>query len=441
MDQRISIHHIGGRDGNSSFPLPSQFQQDFVLTLYDADADCIDQIKERNQYLKSEVRVLPYCIGKSSGQATLHINYDPYTSSLFPANPAYRDYRVISNYGAFGREFDYVFGEVLRPMEKRAVTTVSLDELLRQNRLGPAPDFLSIDTQGSEYEILSGAAEVLQSTLAVVLEVEFHPMYCGQKLFGDLCELLARQGFLFVGFSDKPTLWSPGRTPISLRGEGVLLCGDALFIRSVESLGKGRDQAARAVILKKLAFLAVVFNQVELAVEALRAAEAAEDGKAVESLKSLEYGRFIDEFWAAAKTQGDFYPATFCSQFSFEASRGRFATAGQRGQRWLERIRDWCVRKPARWQGLKAVLQPISATGRRVELFGKLLGAGKPFWRHPAFQWRTQVERVLRRYGLDEQEKIVRRNRRKHAPFCEQVPPAAAEARGPSARIPELERT
>jgi FkbM family methyltransferase len=427
LDNRISIHHVGGRDGHGSFPILSRFQRDLVFTFYDADPDCVEQIKERNQYLQSEVHVLPYCLGRGSGEATLFINYDPYTSSLLLANPYYRDYRSLTNYGAFGKDFDYVIGEALRPMEKRLVSTVGLDELVSTGRLtSDAPDFLSIDTQGSEYDILTGARQALQKNiLALTLEVEFHPMYSGQKLFGDISNLLASQGFLFVRFSRAVGPFTPYRSPITLRGSGIQLHEDALFIRSVESLSNDQDKRRHCLMLHKLAFMAVVFDQVEMAAECLRLVEASDAAGAVRSeLASLEYGRFLADFWSAVKRQPAFFPATFASEFTFETSRSRFTTAKQRGVRWIELIRDWCVRKQARWQTLKRLLHPISSTYRRVALLLKLTIDGKAFWRHPALQWRTGVERVLRRYGLCDQEKIVKRNRWQHSPFCEESPAA-----------------
>jgi len=36
------------------------------------------------------------------------------------------------------------------------------------------------------------------------------------------------------------------------------------------------------------------------------------------------------------------------------------------------------------------LLQPISSGSRRLALLFKLASAGKPFWRHPALQWRPK---------------------------------------------------
>ncbi len=180
------------------------------------------------------------------------------------------------------------------------------------------------------------------------------------------------------------------------------------------------DEQQRCLMLHKLAFLGIVFHQVEIAAEALRVAESSKALSAVrQQISSLDYGRFLTDFTAALSAQQAVFPTPFASQFSFDDSRSRFATAGQRGLKWLELLRDWCVRKPSRWRFIKAVLRPAVSTSKRAKLFFKLLASGKPFWRHPALQWSSPVERVLRRYGLDEQADTVRRNRRRYAPYCE----------------------
>jgi FkbM family methyltransferase len=415
---RISIHHIGGRDGNGAFPLHPRFQDDLVVTFYDADADCIEQIKERTSYLESEVHVLPYCVGAISGPARLHINYDPYTSSVLPFNQAYGDFR------AFTGEFDYVLGESTKPMERRDISVVALDELLSDGRLGSTPpDFLSVDTQGSEYDILTGARQVLRrSVLAAELEVEFHPVYQGQKLFGELLNFMSSQGFLFIGFSQDMDAFAPCQAPVSVRAGGFLLAENALFIRNIETVGMEQDEATRCLQLHKLAFLAVMFGQIAYAAKCLRRADespAASEVRAVLSEKR-RYGRFLAEFRNAVNCQPALYPATFQTRFSFEGSRARFHTANQRRRAlWLEKVRDWIVRKPNRWRPLKKIQSRIMALRRRATIALSMSASFQPFWRHPAFRWRTEVERVLRRYGLHEQAKTVRRNRLKQAPFCD----------------------
>jgi FkbM family methyltransferase len=69
---------------------------------------------------------------------------------------------------------------------------------------GPFAEFVKIDTQGTEYEILQGAKKVLQKdSVALVIEVSFFELYEGQKLFCDIEQLLRKNDFAFFGFSSK----------------------------------------------------------------------------------------------------------------------------------------------------------------------------------------------------------------------------------------------
>lgn len=95
-------------------------------------------------------------------------------------------------------------------------------------------DFLKIDTQGSELDILQGAAETLQSCLGVEAEVEFREMYELQPLFGDLAKYMLDNGFEFIDFVAFGK-WERSR-PDGLRTFlGELIHADALFMRSPES--------------------------------------------------------------------------------------------------------------------------------------------------------------------------------------------------------------
>src|SRR5438094_4389681 len=87
LGERISIHHVGGRDGSRAFPICQAFEGDIINVLYDADEDCVGQIKERNQRLTSEIHVLPAGLADACKNAELNINFDPYTSSRRDLNP------------------------------------------------------------------------------------------------------------------------------------------------------------------------------------------------------------------------------------------------------------------------------------------------------------------------------------------------------------------
>jgi FkbM family methyltransferase len=60
-------------------------------------------------------------------------------------------------------------------------------------------DYLKLDTQGSEYEILLGAKEMLPKVKKIQCEVEFIEWYKGQKLAEEVVEFLESKGFKKVG--------------------------------------------------------------------------------------------------------------------------------------------------------------------------------------------------------------------------------------------------
>lgn len=62
-------------------------------------------------------------------------------------------------------------------------------------------EFIKLDTQGTEYEILLGSEKMLKErTVALVTEVAFCELYKGQKLFSEVELFLRQLGFTFYGF-------------------------------------------------------------------------------------------------------------------------------------------------------------------------------------------------------------------------------------------------
>jgi len=117
------------------------------------------------------------------------------------------------------------------------------------------PDFLKLDTQGSELDILKGSMTTLQSCLGLETEVEFREMYESQPLFGDLTKFLHGAGFEFIDFVAFGK-WERSR-PDGLRTFlGELIHADALFMRSPESAVKiTKELADKTLILRYLGLL------------------------------------------------------------------------------------------------------------------------------------------------------------------------------------------
>jgi hypothetical protein len=81
---------------------------------------------------------------------------------------------------------------------------------------------LKIDVQGYEPQVIEGAANLLSTCRAVILELSLVPLYKGQLLAKDMWEILAARGF-------QPWSFEPGfRHPET----GRMLQLDGIFVRN-----------------------------------------------------------------------------------------------------------------------------------------------------------------------------------------------------------------
>lgn len=319
MQRKIVVHHVGGRDGGTPIPPLKHFDRDTIFVLYEADADTVKQIKRLWSDRECDTRIYPYCIAKEAGEAVLHINFEAYTSSLRPINPQVAHYYM----NVAGNGLDFILGEVVRTMERRTVQTVSIDELMRRPELSDAPpDFLSLDTQGTEYEILEGSRETLKHVLAVCCEAEFVEIYQGQKLFGDLVSFMEDAGFQLANLHLHPG-FAPLRAPIGARANGRPFGSDALFLRKIDTV-EGTP-AERHLALYKLAFFSVLFELLEhglFALDAARRIDIPADTR--EAFGTITYYRFLDQLQAIVAAMPQRLPPTYGETRSFEEMQARF---------------------------------------------------------------------------------------------------------------------
>lgn len=159
-----------------------------------------------------------FFVGATTGRQEFHVYGSPgASSSLLP------DENYANNFA------DPLF--VVR--KTLSVETVSLDSFYKENPAVPAPDFLKLDTQGTELRILQGATRCLQECSLVELEVEFIRMYQKQALFHELMEFMHEEGFDLLYLNRV----FQQRKKFAGFAKGQVTFGDALFVRRPELLG------------------------------------------------------------------------------------------------------------------------------------------------------------------------------------------------------------
>ena len=325
-DNRLVVHHVGGRAGSRSFPVLPAFERDIINVMYDADERCLAQVMEIWKTQPSKTIVLPYCLSARDGVSKFHINYDPYTSSIYPLNPRYAQFY----YTYPGQGYDYVLGDTFRTVREVQLPTTTLDAVVLDRSEAPGPDFLSIDTQGSELDILIGSLRLLDTTiLAVHAEVELHPLYEGQPLFGDICQFLAKHDFDLVDIQLFSKLL-PIRGKHGFRGVGYAAHGEALFLKRPEAV-------TNSVQLNKLAFIAATFGQFECAQQCF-------DSIAFERMAALQnpatdqqpqYLDFVSRLAGTVASLPQRSVPLFSDVYSCAQSEARFQTQTQTSRRSL----------------------------------------------------------------------------------------------------------
>jgi FkbM family methyltransferase len=251
-------------------------------------------------------------------RATLYHCQSPARSSLYHPN-----YEMISEiYGGLGAY------EVERVDE---IDVTTLDVLQGQGAL-PAPNFIKLDTQGCELDILKGATTALEGPLlALETEVEFLPLYRGQPLFADVDSFLRGKGFELVGFK---TLYSKLDARFIERGmqgyassleflrawtsrligplgmlkaESQVVYGDAIYVRRSSSFLSQASKELAPTAVTKAVVVSSVLKLYEYAFETLAEAQkrgliGAEDANDLERYVHA-HSRDLSPVWNGVRKQ------------------------------------------------------------------------------------------------------------------------------------------
>lgn len=269
IDTPIRIVDVGAAP-NASSPEPYQFlinQGVAEVTGFEPDETACAALNA--SFEGTGNRCFPYFIGDGT-ERIFHTLSSPLCSSLYEPN------RVVID--MFTGLEDY-FNEVSRD----TVSTTRLDDV---SGLGGV-DFLKLDVQGAELDVLENAiGTTLDDTMFVITEVEFLEMYKNQPLFGDISSFMHRNGFMFHVFvggayrAFKPMI--VGNDPN--RGLKQMLWGDVVFFRDPRLFGDCSTE--------KLLKLAIVMHEMLESYDVVLTILNAVDRREGSTLSADYLGRF-----------------------------------------------------------------------------------------------------------------------------------------------------
>jgi FkbM family methyltransferase len=145
---------------------------------FDADESECERANVNPPLGFNKFRMIPYYIGNDNPKMPFYLYKSLGDSSKYLPNQR------------FIEKFNNGFG-VQRIID---IKSKNLKKIIEDEKI-EAIDFLKIDTQGSELEILKSAKNTLNKVLLVEAEVEFTEMYDGQPLIGEFVNYMSQQGF------------------------------------------------------------------------------------------------------------------------------------------------------------------------------------------------------------------------------------------------------
>jgi FkbM family methyltransferase len=235
----------------------NMFSPNLNIYGFDADADACKKMNadlELNKIAWTEKHI-PLALWNTPGKATLYVTKHPGSTSLYQPDQSYIK-RYMGN---------SAYMELVSTVE---IDVTTLDIFCQSEKINEI-DFLQIDVQGSELQVLEGASWLLEkSVLAINVEVEFTRLYTKQPLFRDVDMFLSNQGFTLLDLSNRH--YDHRRSvPIGTEARpGTLIWADAFYFRDLIREDYNTPLKTPDQILK-LACIADILNFTDYAAELL----------------------------------------------------------------------------------------------------------------------------------------------------------------------------
>jgi FkbM family methyltransferase len=219
-----------------------------------------------------DFRFHPVALARHTGPAEFYRFAEPAANSFYAAN-----HRLISRW-CYTRTL--TLASQFKVLERPSLDAVSLDDWAKMNAITDV-DFVKLNVQGAELDILAGAGILLQNTLGLLVEQTFNATYVGAPLFGEVYDFISNAGFCMFDVVGMNRV-ARTRSPIHITEDKIFVVdghwphhqfleGHFFYLRDPIAGSDVWNEGLSLSLEKclKLACLAEMFGQIEYAFEIL----------------------------------------------------------------------------------------------------------------------------------------------------------------------------
>ncbi|WP_333877149.1 FkbM family methyltransferase [Flavobacterium sp.] len=214
----------------------------------------LDRLRNKNQqHPFQSLQLESSCLSDSNGEVDFYITKHASMSSLLPSDA--QNYR--KHFGTYQQFVQWQDNIALDKIVR--VPSITLDDYLKDFTANV--DYLKIDTQGSELQVLKGAEKWLNDKRINVLKIEVSTVavYQNQVLFSDIDVFLRSKGYVLVDFMTYRDNYRPVFGKPEHKQHHYAPCGDAIYILDTQYLTES-NTIKSAVLLFWLGYYSLGFH-------------------------------------------------------------------------------------------------------------------------------------------------------------------------------------
>jgi FkbM family methyltransferase len=239
---------------------------------FEPDLSECDRLNNAAKAADLDFHFYPVALAGHTGPAEFYRYAEPAANSFYPPN-----HQLIGRW-CYTRSLTLASQFALK--EKSTLDAVSLDDWSNANGV-PDIDFIKLNVQGAELDILRGAQALMKNTLGLLVEQTFNATYIGAPLFGEVYDFISSSGFCMFDIVGMNRV-ARTRSPIHVTEDRVFVVdghwphhqfleGHFFYLRDPITSNDvwTEDRSPSLEKCLKLACLAETFGQIEYAFEIL----------------------------------------------------------------------------------------------------------------------------------------------------------------------------